>query len=500
MRLIRPNRVMRLLALIAIVAAACAEPDLGPPSSTTLPVATPTPTPEPEPDPALGPSNTTTTTTLAPIDIVPTATPTPEPEPEVGLTDDLLRIGVIADVSTGTLADDRGESAWNAVLAWARSVNDRGGLAGRQVVVQPIDSAVFFNKEALEEACAEVFAIVGSWSVNDGDDLDVLLSPECSMPDFPAEARTPRRRQSPLTFQSNPQTVDLEQAGPAQYLAAQFPDDVDAAALPVLDLRSIRVASERLIEAYTASGFQFEQRPTVGLDADLAELAVTLADSETTALVWNADAERLTTLLAELDALGGRPPVVNCGEACYGTEFLDGAGSSAEGVTASLSTVPLEEADASFELTQYRFWLGRVRPEEVPDAVGVKAWAAALLFEEAVNRATLAGTGSFSPDFLSRSAVLDAAEMITEWDANGLHGVANPAEGVGSPCFVLLVVANGEWQREQPFGRGRFDCEADNLVRLVDTVELGLGDPDVEIGTRTVEPLTPPTPVPEPEG
>ncbi len=491
---------MRLLALIAIVAASCADPDLGPPSSTTLPVATPTPTPTPEPDPALGPSNTTTTTTLAPIEIVPTPSPTPEPAPEVGLTDTLLRIGVIADVSTGTLADDRGESAWNAVLAWARSVNDSGGLAGRQIVVQPIDSAVFFNKEALEEACADVFAIVGSWSVNDGEDLDVLLSPECSMPDFPAEARTPRRRQSPITFQSNPQTVVLEQAGPGQYLAEQFPDEVDAAALPVLDLRSIRVESERLIEAYALGGFQFVQRPTVSLDADLVELATTLTDTEITALVWNADANRLVTLLAELEALGGAPPVVSCGEACYGAEFLAGAGALAEGVTTWLTTVPLEEADASFELTQYRFWLGRVRPEEVPDAVGVKAWAAALLFEEAVNRATLAGSPSFSPDLLTRSAVLDAAETITEWDANGLHGEANPAEGVGSPCFVLLVAANGEWQREQPFGRGRFDCEADNLVTLVDTIELGLGDPDIEIGTRTLEPLTPPTPIPEPEG
>lgn len=499
MALIRWKILAPLLAL-ALVAAACADPDLGPPSSTTLPVATPTPTPEPEPDPALGPSNTTTTTVLD-LGIDATPTPTPVPPPEPGLSDTVLRVGVIADVSTGALADDRGEAAWSAVAAWARAVNDAGGLAGRQVVVQQIDSAVFSHDDALREACAEVFALVGSWSVNDGDGLDVLLSPDCSLPDFPAEARTPARRLSPVTYQSNPLRADQAQGGQAQLLAERSPEAAAAASVPILDFEPARVAGERLIEAYTLSGFGIVERPTVGLEDDLVALAAAIADDEIASLVWRADAARLGRLLTELDVLGARPEVIDCGQACYNRQFVDSVGAALlEGVTVSLSTVPLEEVDTSFELTRYLFWLGRTRPDAVPDPVGVQAWAAALLFEEAVRRAT-EGNVDLDSAMLTRSAVLDAAETITSWDAGGLQGgEADPGAGVGSPCFVSLTFIDGSWQRNHPFGRGLFDCESDNLITLETTADLGLGQPGADLGGGGAAPSVSPTPVPEAPG
>lgn len=472
--------------MVAVVlAAGCAEPDLGPPSSTTVVEATPTPTPEPESDSALLPSNQPTPTATVVIETPPTPTPTPEPRPEVGLTESTLRVGVIADVTTGSLADPRGESAWNAVASWARAVNDSGGLAGRRVVVQPIDSAVFSHADALREACEDVFAIVGSWAINDGDGLDVMLSPDCSMPDFPAEARTPARRRSPTTYQSNPLTIAEQPAGAAQQLAASFPDEVTATAVPVLDLDASRVSAERQIEAFTESGFTVTHRPTVALDADLAEVAAGIADAEVTALVWTADAGRLATLLAELDELDALPPLVHCSSACYGSEWPPLVGELGNGVTVSLPVVPFEEVHTSFELTQYTFWLGRVRPEERPDVVGVQAWASARLFEEAVRRATMAGTEQFDPELLTRSAVLDAAETITSWDAHGLQGrgTANPADGEGAGCFVLMELADGRWTRSHPFGAGLLDCGADNLVTLELTADLGLAESDsIDLG------------------
>jgi len=110
-----------------------------------------------------------------------------------------------------------------------------------------------------------------------------------------------------------------------------------------------------------------------------------------------------------------------------------------------------------------------------------------------VRRATNEGTPQFDPELLSRSAVLDAAETITEWNADGLHGDANPADGVGSPCFVLLTLVDGIWQRAHPFGRGLFDCEEDNLVTLESTAELGLAEAEPEIGAGEFEPLPTPT-------
>ncbi|MDH3752836.1 MAG: ABC transporter substrate-binding protein [Acidimicrobiia bacterium] len=473
-------RLVSTVLLGAMVATGCATPDLGPPSSTTLAIETPTPTPTPEADSALGPSNTTTTTTVT-VETDPTPTPTPVPDPEPGITEDIIRIGVIADASTGAVGDDRGLSAWNAVAAWAQAVNDEGGLADRRVVVDFIDSAVFNHEDAVREACvANVFALVGSWALNDDQGLDMLLSPDCSLPDFAAEARTPRRRQSPATYGSNPFANNLSLAGPAAYLAEQFPDSVANAAAPVLDIESKIISGERLLETYTDAGWTITQRPVIALDADLTETAAQLAEAEIDALVWDADGGRLIDLLGALDELDALPTVVDCRQVCYDQDWVTAAGPLGEGVGVSLTNVPFEEADTAVELTLYEFWLGRARPDAVPDAVGLAAWSAGRLFEDAVNRATLEGTANYDPDRLTQAAVLDAAETITDWDANGLHGVSNPADDVPSPCFVALALVEGAWIRVHPFGRGEFDCEDGNVIELEATLELGLDNPQDE--------------------
>ena len=140
-----------------------------------------------------------------------------------------------------------------------------------------------------------------------------------------------------------------------------------------------------------------------------------------------------------------------------------------------------QEATTQIELTNYIFWLGRSFPEAEPDAVGISAWAAGLLFEEAVNRATNAGTSQFDPDLLTRANVRDAVDTIDSWTASGLHGEASPAAGQPSECFVVMRLVAGEWRRIYPFGPGNFECD-DNLLTLVETAELGTETQAPELG------------------
>jgi hypothetical protein len=65
------------------------------------------------------------------------------------------------------------------------------------------------------------------------------------------------------------------------------------------------------------------------------------------------------------------------------------------------------------------------------------------------------------------------------------HGLANPAAGLASPCFVLLTLGDGVWNRTFPERRGEFDCAPENLVPLKVTGDFG-ADPT-------------PTPAPAPD-
>ena len=92
-------------------------------------------------------------------------------ETESGLTDSAIRIAVIADGPNEYLNDSEGLSVWQAVEAWANSVNLSTKLAGREILVERIDAGTFRHVEAIDTVCqGNYFALVGSFAVNDSEE------------------------------------------------------------------------------------------------------------------------------------------------------------------------------------------------------------------------------------------------------------------------------------------------------------------------------------------
>src|SRR4030095_9334559 len=82
---------------------------------------------------------------------------------EVGVTADEIRIAVIADIDT-PVAPGLFKGSADAVEGFAKYINKTGGLAGRKVVVDVIDSKLNADeaRNAVIKACAEDFAMVGT--------------------------------------------------------------------------------------------------------------------------------------------------------------------------------------------------------------------------------------------------------------------------------------------------------------------------------------------------
>ena len=498
-----------LMAALALMVAACKTPNLQGPMVSSPDLATPTPTP-----PA-----------------VDTVVPGPPDEtPHSGVGDGVIRIGVIADGSTNNALTGGSEAAWLAIRAWAQAVNSSGGLGGRDVEVVLFDTNVFDHRAAVQEACdSDIFALVGSYALFDGDGVDILNDESCRLPDFPAAALSPARRESSVTFVSNPTSNMLWQAGPAQHLSEHFPTAAASVGTAVLDLPVAFYRTQRDIEAATAAGFNFVFQATADVvDEDYGALASAMLEAGVLGISWSADSSRLIQLLeareaifaqlpafdfgrpeddtgavseggpveadgaddpeaseedaaeqvdaerpddaASEDELSDGPTFVLCSADCYSQSLSAEFAELGSDLWVSIGMLPFEEPGDNVELVRYVLFLREeVDAEAEVDLIGLSSWASALLFEEAVTKAMFTSGGG-----LTRELVIDAAGSITEWDGRGLHGVTNPAEGIPSPCFILVSPTPGGWVRRHPATQGTMDCDPDNLVELVESASLGV--------------------------
>ena len=197
------------------------------------------------------------------------------------------------------------------------------------------------------------------------------------------------------------------------------------------------INGQRTIEAATIQGYEFVYREEVAFNTDFTEEVAGLEAAGAQLLTWRSDGGRLIQLLGAANDAELELPVIDCGQVCYSSEWVEAAGELGEGVSVWLPTLPLEEVDVTPELNRYLFWLDSFNPTAVPTSMGIMAWSSALLFEEAVNMAVRAGSGAYDPDHITRQFVLDAADEITSWDARGLQGMFEP--GCGNSIIVLSL-------------------------------------------------------------
>ena len=113
---------------------------------------------------------------------------------------------MIADVDT-PLAPGAYAGARDAVQAWGKYINSQGGLAGRKVAVDFIDSKLSGDetRNAIIKACQNDFAIVGTGALfmNNVDDLVACpdqAGAKTGLPDVPVVTLWEAQQASPVSF------------------------------------------------------------------------------------------------------------------------------------------------------------------------------------------------------------------------------------------------------------------------------------------------------------
>ena len=397
---------------------------------------------------------------------------------DVGITATEIRVAVIADVDN-SLAPGVFKASVDAMNAWAKVVNKDGGLAGRKVVIDFIDSKLNPNetRNATIKACADDFAMVGGEALfmSNVDDMVACKNSAgkaIGIPDVNGLALDPKQQCSPVSYtiigrgpacataNDHPQTYIAPQ-GDALYYLKKNKDLHGVWTIPA-DLKSTKDSLQPTYQAAQDLGIKPDGKGIYDVfqrDPQSAMTPVIQAIKENDSTFAYSGSDKMLDLRKEATIQGVTSVKVwGCTQACYSQDFVDQGGSDVEGTQAVITTLPF--------YTEYKLnptlkkLVAAVGGIDKVDSNAVASWLAALLFQDAVGKATANG------GTLSRESLFAALKQETKFDAAGIMGPADVANHVPPGCIVMTQVKNGKLVRTYPSKAGTFDCNKKNLVTI----------------------------------
>ncbi len=396
---------------------------------------------------------------------------------DVGLTATTMRIAIVADVASPYLPG-LFQASVDSINAWAKVVNANGGIAGRQVAVDFIDSKSDPNatRNAIIKACSEDFAMVGTFALSFTTATDMASCKNSTgqaigLPDLPASATTPAEQCNATTYNVNGQSVYCAgvgktpqpyqvQVGEYRYFMSQD-SSVHGLMVAASDTPNVEHSNIATWDAAKAIGFHSDGQGVYVVSASSPQSALTpiiqAAKAHQSTFIYNEVTSGTIIQLRREAQLQGLTSVKYwvCHIGCYDNKVLNAAPTQYEGIYAEMNILPFYTESASNpSLNALVTQLGGDASKM--NSYGVDAWVAAMIFQDAVVKA--AGTGT-----LNRQTLLTALANTNNETAHGIVGSTNIGKKTLSPCMVLAQVQNGKWVRKYPSQPGTFNCDSQNL-------------------------------------
>ncbi len=470
------TRWLAVLLALGLLASACGGRDDDPSASETTDTTAEETTPE-----------DTTPEETTPEDTTPEVTTPPEPDvcdveleaTEIGVSETTIKVIVMAD-NENPLANGLFAGARDGALAWADNLNERGGIACRDIEIEFADSKL--NREetvnGFLQACGEALALVGTTVLLAQDTSDLNSCPDqagnpTGVPDLAYITTEVAHQCSANSFHmSRPGASCPYVSGPRDYVAAagavgwlteQAAEPLHGIILIPGDFDTTRAATVPQILAHEQLGITYDGLFGVSGAASLSAFTPfvqRMRDNESNWIYNGSNDATMINMLEESanQGLDLSSTTVVCSLSCYTPAFLE-QGDLVEGVYVWTIFLPFEEGDTNAELDAFLTSVGN----EFPPAWAAGAWADGLLFERAVNQIVERD----GPNALTRQSLLDEIPTITDFDVNQWWGPTDfSTTNTTSDCFVLLQVQNGEFVRVEPAERGTLACGTDSVISI----------------------------------
>jgi len=398
---------------------------------------------------------------------------------DVGVSAGTIRIAVVADVDN-PLKPGLFQGAVNGVNAAAKYVNAHGGVAGRKLQVDFVDSKLSpaTTRNAIITACGEDFAMVGTaaafiTNVEDETQCVDKAGTATGLPDLASFVTGPQQC-SPVAYPVNPSSVVCStkdqhpqtyqgSTGVPTWLQKTAGKNLHGLFLATNDSAVAQRAQDLLFAFAQAAGLKPDQHPYVSASAPQSAytpIVLKMKDDNSNLAAVAGGTSLMLALRqeAQLQGVDLGKVVWDC-YSCYDKQLPE-AGSIAEGVYQGLSVLPYQDGKANANLQALIKGVG----DGQLDQFSIYGYAAVLLFKEAADKA-IAANGK---DGLTRANLLTALAGIHMFDAGGLMGGNDIAARRFGSCFLVMQVQGGKWVRVHPQKAGTYDCKATTKTLQID--------------------------------
>jgi ABC-type branched-subunit amino acid transport system substrate-binding protein len=395
---------------------------------------------------------------------------------EIGVTAKEIHIATVADVDN-SIAPGLFKGGVDGVTAAVKYINANGGIGGRKLVLDFIDSKLNPNeaRNATISACENDLAMVGTGTFLIANFDDAINCKDKSgqavgLPDIPAVAVNNAEACSDVSFPVAGSLLDCStvgqnpekytgQVGDSKYYVKTYGPKLQGPLVVSSDSASTRKTSSVL--GLLAQKGGIDVTSTIAMSSRDPQSAWTpvIADMKNDGANYNLTGNAVDTVIlmrqeAQLQGLTDPDFLWTCQAQCYDNKVVD-AGDVMANTRLVLGFLPFNETKSNKTLAAYIKYVGG---EKNANAFGVWGWSSTLLFQEVANQVVK----EKGVNGLTRANLLDTLKNTHSFDAGGMWGKMDPGNKANTPCFVILRFDGSKYIREYPKKAGTFDCTPSN--------------------------------------
>lgn len=365
-----------------------------------------------------------------------------------GVTANSITVGSISDISSPIAGLFEGAKV--GTQAYFAMINSEGGVNGRKLVLNGMDSA-FSSGTVTNEAqniATNDFAFVGGFSLLDGAEQAAI---DANKVPVITQVLDPKLYLDPNLYAPIPLVNGGEATGPFKWLKSKYPQAVKAVGYIGSNSAATAVTAEHTFHNLTNSlGYNW----VYDRDASFTETSflpdmLKMKSSGVKLIMELTQQGAYISTMAQENKQEGLNAVFFTGASAYEEGFNPGSAGNGALLTTVTALYMGQDAKVIPAVATFDHWAKKVDPQTQLDLYTLYGWISAQLFVQA-----LKGAGA-NPTRASLDAQLN---KVTSFNASGLISTQDPAQKIPGQCWIAAEYNSGSWHRIAPDPKAGFVC------------------------------------------